>query len=165
LIETLAAAAKLHPKVIRQALRLAFLAPAVAQVHLVKTANGQKATWRGKSGHTNISCGTGTIYRFGCCEVSPSAAGSAASQSNQPQMIKSVMALATFALLGAAVIAIPGYAPQAKADEAVALAKADRLPIRLIVRSCSSQIWPQSSCLHDVGSGRPVLEARLIAQR
>jgi hypothetical protein len=82
-------------------------------------------------------------------------------------MIKSLMALAIFAVLGASVIAIPGYAPRAKADEGVALAKADRLPIHLIVRSCSSQIWPQidASCLRDVGSGMPVHEARLITQR
>jgi hypothetical protein len=82
-------------------------------------------------------------------------------------MIKSFMALAIFALLGTAVIAVPGYAPQAKADETVALAKADRLPVRLVVRSCSSQIWPhlEASCLHDVGSGKPVKEARLIADR
>jgi hypothetical protein len=82
-------------------------------------------------------------------------------------MIKSLMALAIFALLGAAVIAVPGYAPQAKADEAVALAKADRLPVHLIVRSCSSENWPRldASCLHNVRSGMPVHEARWIAQR
>jgi hypothetical protein len=82
-------------------------------------------------------------------------------------MIKSLMALAIFALLGAAVIAVPGYAPQAKADEPVALAKGDRLPIRLIAVSCASQTWPrlEASCLHDVRSGRPVREVRLIAQR
>jgi hypothetical protein len=82
-------------------------------------------------------------------------------------MIKSLMALAIFALLGVAVIAVPGYAPQAKADEAVALTKADRLHVRLVVRNCSSQIWPhlEASCLHDVGSGKPVREARVIAER
>lgn len=82
-------------------------------------------------------------------------------------MIKSLLALAIFALLGAAVIAVPGYAPQAKADEVVALAKADRLPVHLVVRRCSSQIWPhlEASCLRDVGSGKPVREARLIAER
>ncbi|MCK1387952.1 hypothetical protein [Bradyrhizobium sp. 21] len=82
-------------------------------------------------------------------------------------MIKSLMALAILALLGAAVIAIPGFAPQANADEAAAMAKADRLPIRLIAGSCSSQIWPrlEASCLHDVRSGMPVREARQISQR
>jgi hypothetical protein len=82
-------------------------------------------------------------------------------------MIKSLMALTIFAVLGVTVIAIPGFAPPAKADEGVAFAKADRLPIHLIVRSCSTQIWPniQASCLRDVGSGMPVHEARLIVQR
>lgn len=82
-------------------------------------------------------------------------------------MIKSLMALAVVALLGATVIAVPGFALRANADEAVALAKADRLPISLGVQSCSRQIWPrlEASCLHDVRSGMPVREARLIAQR
>jgi len=40
-------------------------------------------------------------------------------------MIKSLTALTIFALLAGAVIAIPGFAPQAKAVEAVALGKAD----------------------------------------
>ena len=99
--------------------------------------------------------------------MSPSHSGTGDHQSKQPEMIKSLMALAILALLGAAVMAIPGVAPQANADEAVALAKADRLPIGLIVRSCSSQIWPrlEASCLHDVRPGMPVREARLIAQR
>jgi hypothetical protein len=82
-------------------------------------------------------------------------------------MIKSAIAWTIFALLGASVIAIPGLAPRAKADEGVALAKADRLPSHLNVQSCSSQIWPHldASCLRDVGSGMPVREARLITQR
>jgi hypothetical protein len=82
-------------------------------------------------------------------------------------MIKSLTAFAVLALLGAAVMAIPGFAPQANADEAVALAKADRLPIRLIGGNCSSQIWPrlEASCLHNVRSGLPVPEARQISQR
>jgi hypothetical protein len=82
-------------------------------------------------------------------------------------MIKFLMPLAIMALLGAAVIAIPGFAPEANADETVALAKADRLPLRPIIRSCSSEIWPNlgASCLRDALSGMPVQEARLIAQR
>ena len=55
-------------------------------------------------------------------------------------MIKSLTALAIFALLGASVIALPGFAPQVKASEVVALAKGDRLAIRPIVRNCSSQV-------------------------
>lgn len=65
--------------------------------------------------------------------VSPSVAGSAGSPKKAPQMIKSLVALTIFVLLGVSVIAIPGFAPRAKADEAVALAKGDRLPIHLIV--------------------------------
>ncbi len=42
-------------------------------------------------------------------------------------MIKSLTALAIFALLGASVIALPGFAPQVKASEVVALAKGDRV--------------------------------------
>ena len=82
-------------------------------------------------------------------------------------MIKSLTALTIFALLGWAVIAIPGFAPQAKADDTIALAKADRLPSHLVSRSCSTQIWPHldASCLRDVRSGMPVHEARLITER
>ena len=79
-------------------------------------------------------------------------------------MIKSISALAIFALLGAAVIALPGFAPAVKADEAVAFAKADRLPV---AGNCASQIWPNiaSSCLRDAGSGTAVREARLVTAR
>jgi hypothetical protein len=82
-------------------------------------------------------------------------------------MIKSLAALAIFALLGASVIALPGFAPQVKADEPVALAKADRLAIRPVVRNCSSQVWPnfEASCLRDGGSGIPVHQARLVTAR
>ena len=80
-------------------------------------------------------------------------------------MTKSLIALAILALLGAAVIAAPGFSPHASADEAYALAKADRLPVRLLTKSCTSQIWPRldASCLYDVRSGMPVREARIIA--
>jgi hypothetical protein len=79
-------------------------------------------------------------------------------------MIKSLTALTIFALLGTSVIVLPDFAPRAKADETFALAKADRLPIRIIVGSCSSQTWPHldASCLRDVRSGMPVHEARLV---
>lgn len=82
-------------------------------------------------------------------------------------MIKSLMAFGILALIGATVVAVPGSALRANADEAVALAKADRLPVSLGAQSCSRQIWPrlEASCLHDVRSGMPVREARQIAQR
>ena len=41
-------------------------------------------------------------------------------------MIKSLTALAIFGLLGAAVAALPGFAPQVAAGETVALAKANK---------------------------------------
>jgi hypothetical protein len=58
-------------------------------------------------------------------------------------MIKSLMALAIFGLFGAAVVALPGFAPQVEAHEGVALAKGDRLDIRPVARNCSQQAWAQ----------------------
>jgi hypothetical protein len=82
-------------------------------------------------------------------------------------MIKSISALAMFALLGASVIALPGFAPAVKADEAVAFPKADRLASPPVARNCTSQIWPNiaSFCLRDTGSGAAVREARLVTAR
>ena len=81
-------------------------------------------------------------------------------------MIKSISALAIFALLGVSVIALPGFAPVVKADEAVALAKADRLAGR-VAGNCASQNWPNiaSSCLRDTESGAAVREVRLVTAR
>jgi hypothetical protein len=78
-------------------------------------------------------------------------------------MIKSLTALAIFGFLGAAVIALPGFAPRVEARETVALAKADRLD----VRNCSQQVWPQfdTSCLRSRESGLPVLDVRLVPAR
>jgi hypothetical protein len=45
-------------------------------------------------------------------------------------MVRSFAALLICALLGASVIALPGFAPQVEAREGAALAKADRLDIR-----------------------------------
>ncbi len=82
-------------------------------------------------------------------------------------MIKSLTALAIFALLGASVVALPGFAPQVKASEAVALAKADRLDIRPVARNCSQQVWPnfEASCLRNAESGATFREARLVTAR
>jgi hypothetical protein len=92
-------------------------------------------------------------------------------------MIKSISALAIFSLLGAAVIALPGFAPAVKADEVVVLAKAvlvkavlvktDRLASPPVAGNCASQIWPNiaTSCLRDTGSGATVREARLVTAR
>jgi hypothetical protein len=82
-------------------------------------------------------------------------------------MIKSFTALALFALLGTAVITLPSFAPEVKASEIIALAKADRLPIHRLVQNCSGQVWPNigTSCLRDGETGRPVREARLVTAR
>jgi hypothetical protein len=78
-------------------------------------------------------------------------------------MIKSLTALAVFGLLGAVVVALPGFAPRVEARETVALAKADRLD----VRNCSQQLWPNfdTSCLRSSESGLPVLDVRLVTAR
>jgi hypothetical protein len=97
---------------------------------------------------------------------SPSAAGSAIRHSQQPKMIKSLSALAIFSLLGASVIALPGFAPAVRADEVVVLPKADRLASP-VAGECAKQVWPNiaSSCLRDAASGAVVHEARLVTAR
>jgi hypothetical protein len=82
-------------------------------------------------------------------------------------MIRYFTTLALFALLGALVIALPGFAPQAKADEAIAFAKADRLPSGGAAGACSGQVWPNfdASCLRNGGSDVMVREVRLVTAR
>jgi hypothetical protein len=79
-------------------------------------------------------------------------------------MIKSLTPLAVFAFLAASVLVLPGFAPQVKANEVVALAKADRLAIQPVAGNCASQIWPNiaSTCLRQTGSDAAVREARLV---
>ena len=57
-------------------------------------------------------------------------------------MIKSISALAVFVALGASVIALPGFAPVVKADEAVAFPKANRLAGSAVAGNCARQVWP-----------------------
>jgi hypothetical protein len=87
--------------------------------------------------------------------------------SQQLKMIKSISAFAIFALLGASVIALPGFAPVVKADDPVALAKADRRAIDAVAGNCASENWPNisSSCLRDTESGAAVREVRLVTAR
>jgi hypothetical protein len=82
-------------------------------------------------------------------------------------MIKSLSALSIFLLLGAAVIALPAFAPKAAADEVTALAKGDRLPVRATASNCSTQVWPDyaASCLRNPASHTTVVEARLVTAR
>jgi hypothetical protein len=82
-------------------------------------------------------------------------------------MVKSLTAFAIFSLLGAAVIALPGFAPKSEASEIAVLAKGDRLKVREVALDCSTQVWPDfaASCLRSTGSGGKVLEARLVTAR
>jgi hypothetical protein len=82
-------------------------------------------------------------------------------------MIKSLVALAIFAFLGASVIALPGFAPRVEAGETIALAKTDRLDIRPVARNCAQQVWPNFDgvCLHYGDFGALVGEARLVTAR
>ena len=81
-------------------------------------------------------------------------------------MIKSLAALTVFALLGASVIALPGFAPKVQAHEAPVLAKGDRLEFLAPARNCSKEVWPDlsTSCLQNKDS-RKVVEARLVTAR
>jgi hypothetical protein len=80
-------------------------------------------------------------------------------------MFKSLTSLAIFGVLGAAVIALPGFAPQVAAGETSVLAKSDRLELPIVSRNCSQQVWPlfDTQCLH---SGEALVrEVRLITAR
>jgi hypothetical protein len=81
-------------------------------------------------------------------------------------MIKSVAAFALSAVLGASVIALPGFAPKVEASEAVVLAKADRLEVQPFAPNCFKQVWPNfaTACLQDRNS-EAIVEARLVTAR
>ena len=80
-------------------------------------------------------------------------------------MFKSLLALAIFAALETSVIALPAFAP--KASEAVALAKADRLPVRSAAQNCFKQVRPDfaTACLRNSGSDAKIEEARIVTAR
>ena len=80
-------------------------------------------------------------------------------------MNNSFTSLAIFGLLGAAVIALPSFAPQVAAGETTVLAKSDRLEVATVARNCSQQVWPRfdAQCLHS--GGAMVREARLVTAR
>jgi hypothetical protein len=82
-------------------------------------------------------------------------------------MVKSLAAFAIFSLLGAAVIALPGFAPEVEARETLALAKGDRLDVRPIIEICSKEVWPAISarCLKNADGKSRVQEARLVTSR
>lgn len=81
-------------------------------------------------------------------------------------MIRSFAAFVVFALLGASVIALPGFAPRVEASETAALAKGDRVDLQMVVTDCSKEIWPDlpARCLQN-GSGAKIQEARLVTAR
>lgn len=82
-------------------------------------------------------------------------------------MMKSLAAFAIFAVLGASVIALPGFAPKVEAGDTVALAKADRLLVRSVSQNCVKQVWPDfaTACLRNNGSEAKIVEARLVTAR
>ena len=82
-------------------------------------------------------------------------------------MIRSFAAFGLFALLGASVIALPGFAPKVQASEVGVLAKEDRLAIKLVSADCSRQVWPNfaASCLQNTNSDQTIVEARLVTAR
>lgn len=88
-------------------------------------------------------------------------------KSAAPKMIKSLAALAVFALLGASVTASPTFAPEVKAREATALGKGDRLEVLATNSNCLKQVWPDfaASCLRTPGSAARILEALLVTVR
>jgi hypothetical protein len=63
-------------------------------------------------------------------------------------------------------MALPAV-PPAQKGEAAALAKGDRLKVRVAASNCSTQVWPEfaASCLRNSGSGGKILEARLVTAR
>jgi hypothetical protein len=83
------------------------------------------------------------------------------------QMVRSFAALVVFTLLGAAVIALPGFAPKVKASESAVLAKADRLMVLSVPVNCSKEVWPDLSlaCMQRTGPGENIPEARLVTTR
>jgi hypothetical protein len=80
-------------------------------------------------------------------------------------MIKAISAVAVAAFIAAALTVLPGFAPKVEASVPVALAKADRLDVRPVGRSCSEQAWPnfEASCLRSAeAKAVTVREARLV---
>lgn len=81
-------------------------------------------------------------------------------------MLKTLSAIATAAVIAAAIAVIPGFATQVDASTPVAMGKADRLDIRRVGKDCSQKAWPyfETDCLRHAGS-RTVLtqSARLVS--
>jgi len=69
-------------------------------------------------------------------------------------MIKALSAVAIAAFIAAAVTVLPGFAPRVEASVPVALAKADRLDVKAVGRTCSEQAWPnfEAACLRNAAT-------------
>jgi DNA-binding transcriptional regulator YiaG len=83
-------------------------------------------------------------------------------------MIKSIVSFALFAVLGISVVALPAFAPKAKAADTAALAKSDRLQVRSVAQRCSRQVWPDfdATCLRNTdGSDAKIVVAYLTTAR
>ena len=82
-------------------------------------------------------------------------------------MVRSFAALVVFTLLGAAVIALPGFAPKVDASESGVRAKTDRLVVPTVSLNCSKEVWPDLSvaCMQRTGPGGNIREARLVTAR
>jgi hypothetical protein len=78
---------------------------------------------------------------------------------------KALAALAIAAFAAAATTILPGFAPQVKASEPMAMAKADRLPV--VTGDCAKQDWPKISaeCLRQQNANPIATNVRLIAIR
>ena len=82
-------------------------------------------------------------------------------------MIRSFAILVLLTVLGAWITALPGFSLPAKANEAEASVKADRLPVHSAAGACLGQVWPNFSvsCMHKTGTRSLVKEARLVTAR
>jgi hypothetical protein len=81
-------------------------------------------------------------------------------------MLKTLSAIATAAVIAAAIAVIPGFATQVDASTPIAMVKADRLDIRPIGKDCSQKAWPyfENNCLRKAGSRTVMTQsARLVA--
>jgi hypothetical protein len=79
-------------------------------------------------------------------------------------MIKALSAITIAAFISAALAVLPGFAPQVEASVPQALAKADRLDVRVVGKDCSQQAWPnfETSCLRAADSKSAIREVRLV---
>lgn len=81
-------------------------------------------------------------------------------------IFKGLSAVAAAALGAAAVLALPGFSPDAEAITPPAGVKADRIDARPLLKDCSQQAWPyyEARCLRDhAGTGGAARPIRVIA--